>query len=300
MVELRYHVVSLIAVFLALGLGILIGSTIVRDNLIAEQQIKMIDRLEDQFYILRERESQLISENEYFKQVINNYENYSQVLLPAIVHEKLRGQKVGIVVTGGKEMPAGLLNALSISGAEVISQTVILANIGLQEDNIKEKVSSYYGVEDDNDTDLLRRHIARSVAYIVSAEAESGNALFLQENNLVKMNGSYDQVPDGIVIIGGADNISTYFPEDFDMPFIEQLINLDKRVFAVENADITLPYMEFYQGFNITTVDNIDYSPGQISLILAMEGEPGDYGVKATAKRFMPSIPLDYLRGQTP
>ncbi|HZJ84339.1 MAG TPA: copper transporter, partial [Syntrophomonadaceae bacterium] len=54
-------------------------------------------------------------------------------------------------------------------------------------------------------------------------------------------------------------------------------------------------YIGHYQNYNITTIDNVDLSPGQISLILAMEGEPGHYGIKDTAQKFMPSLPVQSI-----
>ena len=40
MVDLKYHIVSIIGIFLALGIGILIGSTLVSDDLMAGSSAK--------------------------------------------------------------------------------------------------------------------------------------------------------------------------------------------------------------------------------------------------------------------
>ena len=37
MVDMRYHVFSLVAVFLALGIGMLLGTTLIERGLVAEQ-----------------------------------------------------------------------------------------------------------------------------------------------------------------------------------------------------------------------------------------------------------------------
>ena len=36
MIDLKYHIASIVAVFLALGLGVIIGSTIVGDDLLVD------------------------------------------------------------------------------------------------------------------------------------------------------------------------------------------------------------------------------------------------------------------------
>lgn len=78
MIDLKYHIASIVAVFLALGLGVIIGSTIVGDDLLVDQQQKLIERLEEQFYTLKDRENELLEDNNYKEQLLYNYENYSQ------------------------------------------------------------------------------------------------------------------------------------------------------------------------------------------------------------------------------
>ena len=52
-IDFRYHIASLAAVFLALGLGILIGSSLLSDEKLYEQQGKLVDRLEADLASLR-------------------------------------------------------------------------------------------------------------------------------------------------------------------------------------------------------------------------------------------------------
>lgn len=295
MIDLRYHIASIVAVFLALGLGILIGSTIVGDNLIVDQQKKMIDRLEGQFYSLRERESELTASNSYKDTIISNYENYSQALLPPLVKEHLTGYQVALVVTGGSEIPAGMINALSIAGASVVSKSVILSNIRLDEENLRQQVQEFYGLDNDISPDILRQYIAASVAAVISDKADPGVINFLQENDLLKFSGSNSTDLNGIILLGGTNNLAEFFAPSFDHSLIESLAGEGLKIFGVENSEISYSYMEEYQRDKISTIDNVDMSPGQISLVYAMEGEPGDYGIKATARKFMPSLPLETI-----
>jgi Tfp pilus assembly PilM family ATPase len=298
LIDLRYHIASIVAVFLALGLGILIGSTIVGDNLLVDQQKKMIDRLEGQFYSLRERESELSASNQYKDQIISNYENYSQALLPPLVKEHLTGYQVALVVTGGSDIPAGMLNALSIAGANVVSKSVILSNISLDEANLRQRVQEFYGLDKEVSPDVLRQYVAASVAAVITDKADSGVISFLQENDLLKFSGSNTMPLNGIVLLGGTNNLAGFFAASFDHTLIESLAQQGLKIFGVENSKVTYSYMEEYQKDKISTIDNVDLSPGQISLVYAMEGEPGDYGIKVTAKKFMPSLPVESVNKQ--
>ncbi|CFX50468.1 Protein of unknown function DUF3186 [Syntrophomonas zehnderi OL-4] len=296
MIDLKDHIVSIIAIFLALGLGILIGSSIVSDDLMVTQQQRIIDRLEQQFATLREQENNLLAENEAKNKIINNYENFGQVMLGPIVKEHLKGAELAIVVTGGEEIPAGLLNTLTIAGATVNTQTVMLNNINLKDSSLRRKLVKFYGTEEDVSSDALRQKVAISVGMLITNQADIGTRKFLEENNLIKLGGVYTNPVDTVILIGGSNNSGNSYPESFDTNLINILLASGKQIVGVENSKVSYSYMETYQKYNLTTIDNIDLSLGQISLVLAMTGQPGDYGTKTTATKFMPSIPVEYLR----
>lgn len=298
MVDLRYHIATIIAVFLALGLGILIGSTIKGDGILVDQQQKIIDRLENEFDVLRERENVLIMQNEQKNRIIENYENYSRTVMPFLVKDHLKDYKLAVVVTGTSDIPAGMINTLNQAGAEVTSKTVVLANIKLSSTKIIKKVIDFYHLPADTSPDVLRQYIAESVARAVMNKAGGEEIKFLQENELVKFNGDYAEQINGVILVGGCNNVENYFAPVFDQRLIESLMTEGVKVLGVEVSNVEYSYMPDYQKNNISTVDNIDLSPGQISLVFALEGEAGHYGIKETAEKFMPSLPVDTLGGE--
>ncbi len=296
MIDLKYHIASIVAVFLALGLGVLIGSTIVGDDLLIEQQKKLLDRLEEQFTVIKDREAKLVLDNEYKDEIIGNYENYSQTLLPLLVKERLVDDNLAIVVTGNTDIPSGLINTLTIAGAEVHSKTVILPNLVLDNSDICAKLANYYNIAGvDDSCETLRSYIGGSVAAVLLNQGDQGIIDFLQENDLINFSGAYDTPLSGVIVLGGTNNLDTNFASTFDQNLIESLNNNGIKVFGVEKSKVEYSYIGHYQNYNITTIDNVDLSPGQISLVLAMEGEPGHYGIKATAQKFMPSLPVQSI-----
>ncbi|NLJ72743.1 MAG: copper transporter [Syntrophomonadaceae bacterium] len=297
MIDIKYHIASIVAVFLALGLGILIGSTIVGDEILVDQQKKMLDRLEEQFTLIKDRETQLISDNNYKDEVINNYENFSQILLPPLVKGRLEGEKVAIVVTNNTDIPSGLINTLTIAGAKVVSKTVVLTNISLANEEILTKLKQYYNINEDIDNieAVIRGYIGGSVSTVLLNADDYGIIEFLQENQLINFTGDYETDISKVIILGGSNSLENNYAADFDTSLIQHLDNHGLKVYGVEKSKAEHSYMSYYQKFNITTIDNIDLSPGQISLIFAIEGELGHYGTKATAQKFMPLLPIESL-----
>lgn len=142
------------------------------------------------------------------------------------------------------------------------------------------------------------QYLAVSVAAVINGQEDPSLISFLEQNDLVKFSGDNSIPVNGVILLGGANNLNSYLVESFDQGLITYFNNQGIRVFGVEQSQVAHSYIPVYQKNNISTVDNIDLSPGQISLVLAMEGEAGDYGMKATAKKFMPSLPLSSLGGR--
>jgi hypothetical protein len=290
--DLKYHITSIVAIFLALGLGVLIGSSIVGDNLLVDQQKKMIDRLEEQFYIFQDKEKKLEAENEAKNIIIANYERYSQATLPLLVQDRLKGYKASIIVTGDSDTPESMLKALAAAGAEIVSRATIL-NMNLDSSEIRNRLTDFYNLDNNTSQDTLRHYVAVSVAALISGLDDPGLESFLEQNNLVKFSINSSTPVDGVIILGGANNSNNDFSRSFDQGLIKYFNSLGIKVYGVEQSKVVYSYISTYQEHNISTVDNIEVSPGQISLVLAMEGEAGHYGIKPTANKFMPVLYLN-------
>ena len=288
MFDIRYHVATLVAIFIALGVGILIGSTLVGGDVMVEQQKKIISQLEAQFDDLRERESQMAQENAFMSNVSRNYEEFSRTFSVPLIKNRLNGYRVAIIVTGGQEIPAGMLNSLSLAGARVDSTTVVLPGIRLNDSGLLIRVCDYYQLDHSTPPDELRKMIALSAAGIVANGGDSEARTFLEDNNLVNFDGDYGGILDEVILIGGARDENLNYPASVDAWFIRSLQNYNKNILGCETSRVPISYMTTYQEFDISTIDDIDMTPGQIAMVRVLEGETGDYGVKSTAKKFMP------------
>ena len=155
---------------------------------------------------MKDRENELLEDNNYKEHLLYNYENYSQALLPAVVNGRLKDYKVAVIVTGDSEIPAGMINAISMAGAQVVSITVLLSNMKLEDEESLSGIKSYYGLGEDESKATIRQHIADTVARIVMNKLESVAVAFLQQYNPVKFSRGNDIPIDGVIIVGGATN----------------------------------------------------------------------------------------------
>src|SRR5262249_28492177 len=113
MISFRFHIVSLIAVFLALGLGILVGSTVV-DQVI-------VDRLDTEIKSVRHDSDQKASDNNKLRDENSQLQDFLKKSASYAVDGRLSTEPVAIVADKGVDSGAtkNLLASLRAAGAEV-------------------------------------------------------------------------------------------------------------------------------------------------------------------------------------
>lgn len=120
MVDLRYFVVTLVAVFLALALGLLIGANLPPEEGLTGRQEAIIRQLEAEFGRLR-------SENRFYGQRLAAMEvadralrELESSLAPALLAGKLEGRRFAVVATTPDAPLALVAGALELAGASVV------------------------------------------------------------------------------------------------------------------------------------------------------------------------------------
>ncbi len=116
MIDFRYHLVSIVAVFLALALGIVLGST--------ELQPAAYRFLNSTTAKLQNELNQVSSQRDTAQQQANAGESYAQAVEPAVLHDLLTGHRLLIVTEPGAEssVVSGIISAANDAGASVTGQ----------------------------------------------------------------------------------------------------------------------------------------------------------------------------------
>jgi len=115
-IDFRYHLVSIVAVFLALAIGIVLGSTELQGpayNLLNQTTSKLQNELD-----------QATSQRDAAQQQASQDESYAQAVEPAVLRDLLPGQQLLIVTEPGAQssVVSGLSAAAVYAGAHVTGQ----------------------------------------------------------------------------------------------------------------------------------------------------------------------------------
>lgn len=287
MFDLRYHVASLAAVFIALAIGVVIGVAIASggevDRQTADFRQQQIEDLRDD---LARTERQL----EAVRATGAADAAFTEAVYPTLVNDRLAGSRIVLVVLGERRGVVGDVDdVLRRAGATGPSLQVSLPLDGAGIDGIltgDASLASYAGTEN---RELLGEALGEELAR--GGDTPLWDALGVEL--LDQVSGSLDEGLAGAVIA------RTWLPEGADPPnpqtpevqqseaFLTGLL----RGLAVDRAPLvgvqrlTDPQMiPWYVEWGASSVDDTETAAGRVAVALLLDGaKPGHYGAGETA-----------------
>jgi hypothetical protein len=278
----RYHAASLTAVFLALAIGILIGSQ-VGGEVLNDTRDDLESSLTGDLTEARERIDQLETEQGWAN-------DFGNGVLPALTENQLTGQRVGLIGFGS--LPSGLTDAVSDAlqptGAELAAVGVVRQPPDTAA--ISEALEGSRLAALDRNDEVLNRY-----ARIAGRQLINGGRVLRQTQSelMSQSSGSFGRL-DGLILYRG--DLESMEPEEgelsdsFDQSLIEGARSTRAQVVSVERVDADPSSVSYFAGLNVDTVDNLDQPAGRVSLVYALAGAEGSFGVKDGADRLLPEL----------
>jgi Copper transport outer membrane protein, MctB len=302
-ISLRYHVVTIVAIFLALTIGLLAGSAFV--------QPRLVDQLRNQTDILR-REIRA-GEDKYAdaQTELDAFGGFVDAVAPSLTVGKLSGTSVVVVTQTGVEdaVLSQAQAALSNAGANVLTTVSATEELVSQDPATQEQLATIVG-EPTASADELPGLAAQALAHGLSPSTSviGGDVVdqllsagFLAPVGAGPSQAALEQVgqPGQVVIVlsgGRGEGDPVLSPDAFAVPLVESLSTLNVPVAAGESLQNDYDYVSILRdnGTDGTvTVDDLDHAMGGAALVLGLEdliatGDGGDYGVKDGAAPLPP------------
>ncbi len=289
MIDIRYHIYSLAAVFFALAIGIVIGTSFAKKLPGNEDERRTILRYENSMRVLK-REIEQASDGAARKdEIARKCQEVCRAMLPSAVRNRLLWRNVAVVQTGDyDDLAASVKTALELAGAQVtsvvdVSRTFpfddpakaasVLRSCGLTPPSGKEAISKLFSV-------IAETLCESRYPYLQVALEESGAAKFARtgQSSRTRL----------VVLIGGAASKKADTSDTVDATLIEALNRPEITVVGCEGSNASVSYVPVWSKRGIATVDNVDTPMGQLALVCALDGEKARFGVKETADRLVP------------
>lgn len=295
-IDVRYHIASLVAVFLALGLGILIGMSMAGNDALTKQQSAMIDQLAATFDSLKAERHELEAQLSLQEARIKADDQFARKAMPLLIRDRLFGKQIALIRTTeslGQKSTDELVAALELAGANVTSVTTLTPDLGgVGASSAGAGGSAAAGTGGDDGGSIPLGKYLGALAVSVAQGISDPTADYLRSRELVRVRGAYGVPADIVIVIGGGVEENATSWNTVDAPLIKSLRSLGAPVAAVEPlSGVKSSYIKYYRSEAALTVDNVDTAAGQIALILALaEGKQGHFGMKEAGKPVLPDL----------
>jgi hypothetical protein len=116
-INFRYHVVSLTAVFLALAIGLVVGTAALNGP--------VADSLKAQVSALNKDNSNLRSQDNQYRDELNRTQDFAAEVAPALLSGKLTGRRILLVSLGSQDYTDQVKQMLTLAGATITANVTV-------------------------------------------------------------------------------------------------------------------------------------------------------------------------------
>lgn len=282
-INFKYFIVSIGAIFLALGVGILIGTSMGSSVDIQEQNAAIVTDIDKQFKQLKEKDDKLAETNKNLLAKLDNVKDFIADNESLLSNQKLSGKKVAIISFNEKANVDSVKNALTNSGASIYLD-IQIKDEAVNTTNL-EKINTKLGQKFTKKEEVIS-YIANSI----KNSSDTSPLASLEELGLVKVrsnSGSYETINSIVVFNGSTVSGKSKFP-GLIKPILDQ-IKEDKYTVAIASSGESVGLKDFSK-IKIATIDNIDEAAGRVSLVdlLASSNIIGNYGNSLVGDKLLP------------
>lgn len=290
MVSMKYLIVTIASIFLALGIGIFIGFMFDGQDIFLNHQESLINDLEYKFDELKEENNELLSTIEIKNKNIKHYEDFTNIIFPKLIEGKLKGLKIAMIETNDDYIYNDINSIVLKSGGLLNSTTYIKKEFLLEKGEKLEEVYDYFTEKKQlsiNKEDFIMKLSEYLAIAIIEKDIETLH--FLKEKELIELKGNYMESADFFIIAGGsAIEEPDRMIQNIDIPIIKKVKQYNIPIIGVEQSIVKYSYIDTYKRQKISTIDNVDTMIGHYSLIEVLQGNYGNFGIKPSANHLIP------------
>jgi hypothetical protein len=278
----RYHATSLIAVFIALAIGILIGAEFGGDalnNTRKDLEHSLVGNLKDE----RSRAEELNAD-------LNRSEEFAERVYPALTRERLEGRRYAILALGGLPSPVTeeVEEALAPTGGRLVGVGVVREPVdfnGLAEDLTQTRFSSLR--EEPDQLSELGTGLGRQLVIGGSLPKVVRGHLFSRAS------GNFGGLDGVIVVRDQPEEMGTAQREktnQLETALMDGVTATRRPAVGVETSSDDSSSISFFQSNGLASVDDVDLTAGKLATVFALLGADGSFGVKGSADQLLPDL----------
>jgi Copper transport outer membrane protein, MctB len=293
MFDYRYHALSLAAVLLALAVGVVVGVAIGDSNLVSSAKSGIVHDLSSEVSGAQHQAGQL-------RVQLSGEETFANDLYPIAVHSLLSGRSIGLVFLGAASNPVnGLVrDAVTQAGGNLVTVVAVREPLDLPGLAREAAGTSYAALG--AEPSKAGQQLVERYGLLVGRQLVSGGALVSREllsrtrgRLLTAFDGQLTRL-EGLVVMRadptGMTPEQTQASAAFESGLIHGVTAVGVPTVGVELSGTEPSQVSWYQGQDISSVDDLDATAGRAALAYALTGSRGAYGTKPTADSLLPNV----------
>jgi hypothetical protein len=278
----RYHATSLIAVFLALAVGILIGAEFGGDAL-TETRKNLEQSLVGNLQDARSHADDLSGE-------LGRANEFDEKVYPVLTGDRLQGRRIAVVALGGlpSEITSAVEDALGPTGAKLVGVGVVREPVDMN--GLASELSNTRFAELRTEPDQLTE-----LGVGVGRQIVIGGSLpeLVRGQLFSRASGEFGALDAVIVVRGqpeGMGPVQRSTANQLETAILAGMTATRVPAVGVESTSTEPSSISFFQSNDLSTVDDIDTTAGEVALVSALSGAEGSFGVKSSADRLLPDL----------
>ncbi|MEA2156585.1 MAG: hypothetical protein QOE11_2725 [Solirubrobacteraceae bacterium] len=283
MFDVRYHALSLAAIFIALVVGLLLGVAIGDKELVSSAR-------NDVRNSLRHEVVQANNQRDEARQQVAEQQQFADAAFPILTANHLSGRRIGLVLLGtDKDAPGFVDKALGPSGADIKVVAVVRDSVDLEQLSARASGTRYADLA--RNPDLLGDYAKRIGIQIVTGGQLVANSRSALMSSLSGKLGGLD----GVVLRRSTDKPPADKQAADQLDKLEDgiargLVSTGVNVVGIEERDSDPSYVGWYRDRDMSSVDNVDESAGQAALVFTLGGSDGAFGRRGSAQALLPPV----------
>lgn len=281
-ISMKYFIITIASIFLALGIGIVIGFSLNSEKFVQKQFQQQLNIIDKNLVALKKENDRLSKEIDEYKDQIVQKDKMTNALMNAYLKIGKVESAVSLIITSTDYSYNNLIDFLRKNGVR-INRIVKFKNSFLNTENIEKELQINFESYKFPD-DAIRDIVIYSVFDIKSEAVDK-----LVEKRYLEENRLFSGVSDTIILAGGNTTQNNNFNK-LDRKIVEFLNNISNlNVVGIQHSYSEINYCDYYKNMGISTVDNVDEVSGKISLIEIIRGNIGNFGTKKEATSVIPT-----------
>ena len=275
-INMKYYVVSIGAIFIALGIGMLVGFNLNYDQELSKQQATIIEDLDKKFENLKTKNDELETALDSSEKNNTQLVEYINSNYEKIIKDELQDKNVGVITTSNDYDYSEQVQKTIKDATGNILFDIVLNDAITNQTKLKE-ASDALNINFKNSEDVSN--------YIVDCLKDLNSKTNLEELEklgIIKINSISDNYSnyDEVVIATGSSKENKEKVKLVDKTIIEKFKQENKYIVAVQKSDVKTSYMEDYKESKIVTIDNVDEGLGKLSLVTVLKDKTpkGNFG----------------------